>query len=176
MVSEDLSTFLCILLLQITSRVANVVHNGLTYNRHSQKIISEMNAQLAIFLPLKEFFSILKFSNVTGSSCKQFRMCSSYFQMVYCSKIASNHSSSDLHQLFWDKKIRIVNHSILSSWKERKFELMVLITVSDRWLICYIPRHLWHEVLDPIIFYSILSCITSYLCYMFGCISYLFSI
>lgn len=39
-------------------RVANVDDNSQTYNRPLQKIIKEMLAQLAIFLPLKEFFSI----------------------------------------------------------------------------------------------------------------------
>lgn len=58
MVSEGPITFLWILPLQITSRVANVDDNSLTYNRPSQKINREMLAQLAIFLPLKEFFSM----------------------------------------------------------------------------------------------------------------------
>lgn len=58
MVSEGPITFVWILHLQITSRVANVDDNSLTCNRPSQKIIREMLAQLAIFLPLKEFFSM----------------------------------------------------------------------------------------------------------------------
>lgn len=100
MVSEGPITFLWVLTLQITSRVANVDDSSLIYNRPSQKIIGEMHAQLAIYLPLKQFFSIYKFCNVTDSSCKQYRTSISICQMVYCSKIPSNQSSSDPHQLF----------------------------------------------------------------------------
>lgn len=58
MVSEGLITFVWLLPLQISSRVANVDDNSLTYNRPSQKIIREMLAPLAIFMPLKELLSI----------------------------------------------------------------------------------------------------------------------
>jgi len=97
-------TFLWVLPLQMTIRVANVDDNNLTYNRPSQKIIKEMHVQLAVFLPLKEFFSIYKFSNVTDSRCKQFRAYICLCEVVYCSKIPSNQSPNDLHQLFRKKK------------------------------------------------------------------------
>lgn len=117
MVSEGPITFLSVLPLQITSRVANVDDNSLTYNRPSQKITSEMHAQLVILLPLKEFFSIYKFSNVTDSSCKQFRIYISLcrwfiaakFPAISLQAISINCSEEK------KKKIRIVNRSILSS-------------------------------------------------------------
>lgn len=138
MVSEGLITLVWLLPLQITSRVANVDDNCLTYNRPSQKIIREILSQLALFLPLKEFHSILQFPNVTDSSCKQFRWCLSLCQMGLFSKIPCNQSSIFIHQLFWKKNPEFL--TIPCYHVEKKSKLMVLVSLSDSQLSNNTPR------------------------------------
>lgn len=168
MVSEGPITFLWVLTLQITSRVANVDDSSLIYNRPSQKIIGEMHAQLAIYLPFQYISSAMWLIQAVNNTELLFLSArwftAAKFPAISLQVIPINCSEKNNKR----KKKLIVNHSILSSWKERKSKLMVLITLSGRQLISNISRNLQHQVLDPRIFHSILCCITSYLGYMSG--------